>query len=80
MSDAVLSLVVLAGAVRLSMWNKLPVGVVAILTALTLYVTGLVDLPTALGGFGDPVALFITARSRFVDAVTKAWRRPWKTS
>lgn len=61
MSDAGLSLTILAAAVALFVWNKLPVGVVAILTALALYATGLVDLDTALGGFGDPIVLFIAA-------------------
>ncbi|HWS57142.1 MAG TPA: SLC13 family permease, partial [Actinotalea sp.] len=61
MSDATLSLLVLAVTVALFIWNRLPVGVVAILTALTLYATGLVGLETALGGFGDPVVLFIAA-------------------
>ncbi|HWS58505.1 MAG TPA: SLC13 family permease, partial [Actinotalea sp.] len=56
-----LSLLVLAVTVALFIWNRLPVGVVAILTALTLYATGLVGLETALGGFGDPVVLFIAS-------------------
>lgn len=40
MSDATLSLLVLAGCVGLFIWNRLSVGVVAILTALALYATG----------------------------------------
>jgi di/tricarboxylate transporter len=59
MSDAALSLVVLACAVALFVWNRLPVGAVAILTALALYATGVIDSATALGGFGDPVVIFI---------------------
>lgn len=61
MSDAVLSLLVLAGALILFIWNKLPVGLVALLTALALYATGLVDGRTAVAGFGDQIVVFIAA-------------------
>ena len=59
MSDATLSLLVLAGCVGLFIWNRLSVGVVAILTALALYATGLISASEAVGGFGDPVVIFI---------------------
>ncbi|WP_449386607.1 SLC13 family permease [Cellulomonas soli] len=55
----VASFAVLGGAVVLFAWNRLPVGVVAILTALALWLTGAVDLDTALSGFGDPIVIFI---------------------
>lgn len=59
MTDATVSLLVLAGAVGLFLTNRVPVGAVAILTSLTLAGTGVVDVPTALAGFGDPIVLFI---------------------
>ena len=59
MSDATLSLVVLGATVALFVWNRLSVGVLAILCALALYATGLVDATTAVSGFGDPVVVFI---------------------
>lgn len=59
MTDATLSLIVLGVTVVLFVWNVLPVGVVAILCALALYATGLVDSTTAVSGFGDPVVVFI---------------------
>ena len=58
-SDASLSLLVLCSSVALFVWNRLPVGVVAIVTALALYFTGVLDAATALSGFGDPVVIFI---------------------
>ena len=61
MDPAVTSLVVLVAAVGLFLWNRLPVGVVAILTALALYLTGVLDVGTALGGFGDPVVVFVAS-------------------
>lgn len=59
MSHATLSLVVLGVTIVLFIWNRLPVGSVAILCALALYATGLVDATTAVSGFGDPVVVFI---------------------
>ena len=43
----------------LFIWNRLPVGAVAILAALGLWVTGLVSTEEAVAGFGDPVVIFI---------------------
>lgn len=59
MSDAAVSLVVLAASVALFVWNRLPVGVVAVLTALALAATGVLTPEQAIAGFGDPVVLFI---------------------
>lgn len=61
MDPAVTSLLVLVGAVVLFLWNRLPVGVVAILVALSLYATGVLDASEALGGFGDPVVVFVAS-------------------
>jgi di/tricarboxylate transporter len=59
MDDATLSLLILAAVVVLFVWNRLPVGVVAILTALSLWATGLLSSTAVLAGFGDPVVIFI---------------------
>lgn len=59
MTDAGLSLLVLGVAVALFIWNRLPVGSVAILVSLALLATGLLDAETVLAGFGDPVVIFI---------------------
>ncbi len=61
MSDSTLSLLVLAGTVALFVWNRLSVGLVAIISALALYVTGLVDANTAVSGFGAPIVVFIAS-------------------
>ena len=61
MSDATISLLVLAVVVVLFVWNRFPVEVVAIGTALTLYFTGVLDLSQALAGFGDPAVILIAA-------------------
>ncbi|MGB9373722.1 MAG: SLC13 family permease [Jiangellales bacterium] len=59
MDDATLTLIVLLAAVGLFIWNRLPIGSVAIMTALALAATGVVDVETALAGFGDPIVIFI---------------------
>ncbi len=59
MAPSALTLIVLAVAVILFVSNRFPVGVVAILTALTLPALGIIDLHTALSGFGDPAVIFI---------------------
>ena len=59
MDDATTALVVLGLVVALFVWNRLPVGVVAILATLTLWATGLVTTEQAVAGFGDPVVIFI---------------------
>lgn len=59
MPDAYVSLIILGCAIVLFVWNRLPVGAVAIITALGLLATGVIDADTAVAGFGDPVVIFI---------------------
>lgn len=61
MSDAALTLVTLGVVVALFVWNRLPVEVVAVGSALVLYAAGVLTLPQALAGFGDPAVIFIAA-------------------
>ena len=48
-------------AVVLFVWNRLPVVVVAMATALALWATGVLTLGQALAGFGDPAVIFIAS-------------------
>ncbi|MFZ2623658.1 MAG: SLC13 family permease, partial [Propionibacterium sp.] len=59
MAPSAVTLIVLAVSVGLFISNRFPVGVVAILTALALPALGIIDLSTALAGFGDPAVIFI---------------------
>lgn len=61
MSQATISLLVLAAVVVLFVWNRLPVELVAIGSALALYFTGVLTLNQALAGFGDPAVILIAA-------------------
>jgi di/tricarboxylate transporter len=59
MDPSTQALVVLGVVVALFIWNRLPVGAVAILAALMLWALGLVTTDEAVAGFGDPVVIFI---------------------
>ncbi|TDU83334.1 citrate transporter [Kribbella voronezhensis] len=59
MDDGTVSLIILGFTVVLFVWNRLPVEVVAVLTALALWATGVLDFTAVLAGFGDPVVIFI---------------------
>lgn len=60
-SDATLSLVILGVTVALFIWNRLPVGIVAISSALALYFFDLIDVDTLTSGLGASVIAFIAA-------------------
>ncbi len=61
MSDIAIVYAILAVAVVLFISGRVPVGLVAIGVALSLWATGLLPLETALSGFGDPTVLFIAS-------------------
>jgi di/tricarboxylate transporter len=59
MDDGTVSLIILGFTVALFVWNRLPVELVAVLTALALWASGVLDFTAVLAGFGDPVVIFI---------------------
>ncbi|WP_106816472.1 SLC13 family permease [Microbacterium timonense] len=61
MDPVAATLVILVLAVVAFVSNRVPIGVVAIGVALALFFTGVLTLPEALAGFGDPTVLFIAA-------------------
>jgi len=61
MSDIAITFAILGVIVALFISNKVPVGIVAIGAALSLYATGVLDLTQVLAGFGDPAVLFIAS-------------------
>lgn len=61
MSDAAIVYLVLAAVVALFIWNKLPVELVAVGSALTLAATGVLTLDQSLAGFGDTTVIFIAS-------------------
>ncbi|MGE2770403.1 SLC13 family permease [Rhodococcus sp. 1.20] len=61
MNDITTTFVVLALVVALFVIGRIPVGIIAIGTALALYATGVITMEQALAGFGDPTVVFIAA-------------------
>ena len=61
MSDIAITFAIIAAIVVLFVWDRLPVVLVALGTALALYATGVLDLGQALAGLGDPAVIFIAA-------------------
>ncbi|MBD7999868.1 SLC13 family permease [Oerskovia gallyi] len=77
MSDAAITLTVLAAAVVLFVWNRLPVGVVALGVALSLYLTGVLTVEEALAGFGTPTVVLIAALFVVAEALDAAGITAW---
>lgn len=59
MSDITITGLIILGTVFLFVWNRIPVVLVAMATALALYATGVLSLDAALSGLGDPAVIFI---------------------
>jgi di/tricarboxylate transporter len=61
MSDEAITFLVLGATVAVLVWDRLPVAIVAMGVALSLWATGVLGLDEALEGFGDPTVLFIAS-------------------
>jgi di/tricarboxylate transporter len=61
MSDAAITMTILAVVVVLFMWNRLPVEIVAVGSGLMLVATGVLTLPQFTSAFGDPAVILIAA-------------------
>ena len=61
MSDETITFLILGAVVAVFVWDTLPVAIVAIGVALTLWATGVLTLEQSLAGFGDPSVIFIAS-------------------
>ena len=61
MSDSTITFLILAVTVAVFVWDQLPVAVVAMGVALSLWATGVLELEQSLAGFGDPTVIFIAS-------------------
>ena len=77
MDDATITFVVLGVAVALFVWNKLPVGVVALGAALALYATDVISVDQAFAGFGDPTVIFIASLFIVSEALDSTGVTTW---
>jgi di/tricarboxylate transporter len=75
--DATVTLIVLATAVGLFVWNRLPIAVVALGVALALYATDVLSLEESLAGFGDPTVLFIASLFVISEALDASGVTTW---
>jgi di/tricarboxylate transporter len=60
-SDTTITFLVLGAVVVVFVWDRFPVAIVAVGTALALWATGVLDLDQALAGFGDQTVIFIAS-------------------
>ncbi|HEU0113638.1 MAG TPA: SLC13 family permease [Thermomicrobiales bacterium] len=61
MTDLSITLLILVLAVALFVWNRIPVGIVALGVAIALWATGVLTLEQTLAGFGSPTVVLIAA-------------------
>lgn len=61
MADSTIAFLILGGVVGLFVWNRLPVELVAIGAALSIWATGLLEIEQVLRGFGDPTVILIAS-------------------
>jgi di/tricarboxylate transporter len=61
MSDSNLLFLIVLVTIALFVWNRLPLVVVAMASALALYASGIQTLDQVFRGFGDPVAMFVAS-------------------
>ncbi|GAB2831422.1 SLC13 family permease [Microbacterium insulae] len=72
---ATLAILVLAVIAFIS--NRLPLGIIAIGVSLALYFTGVLTLPEALAGFGDPTVIFIASLFVVSEALDSTGVTTW---
>ncbi len=77
MSDQTIILIILAAAVVVFVWNRLPVGIVALGVALALWATDVVTLEEALAGFASPTVILIAALFVVAEGLDAAGVTTW---
>ncbi|MFN0127365.1 MAG: SLC13 family permease [Verrucomicrobiales bacterium] len=77
MSEVTIILLIIAVAVVLFVTNRLPVVIVAMAVGLSLWATGILSLPDALAGYGDPAVVFIAALFVVSAALEKTGVTAW---
>lgn len=77
MTDATVCLLVLVAVIALFVWNRLPVEVVAVGSALLLYASGVIPAGEVFAGFGDPVIAFIAGLFIVSEGLNAAGVTTW---
>jgi len=68
---------IIALTVVLFVWNRLPVVIVAMITPLLLWATGILSLREVLSGFGDPAVIFIASLFVVSSALERTGVTAW---
>lgn len=77
MSDSTITFVILAVAVALFVWNRLPVEAVALGVPLALWATGILTIEQAVSGFGETTVLFIASLFVVSEALDSTGVTAW---
>lgn len=77
MSDQTITLVIMGVAVVLFVLNRLPVGLVSLGVAMSLWATGVVSVEEAVGGFGAPTVVLIAALFVVAEGLDAAGVTTW---
>jgi di/tricarboxylate transporter len=77
MSDETITFLILGAVVAVFVWDRLPVAIVAVGVALSLWASGVLDLEQSLAGFGDPTVLFIASLFVVSEALDATGVTPW---
>jgi di/tricarboxylate transporter len=77
MSDIAITFLVLAAVVVVFIIDRIPVAIVALGVAVTLWATGVLSLNQAFAGFGDPTVLFIAALFVVAEALDVGGVTAW---
>lgn len=74
------TLIILAAAIVAFVSNRVPLGIVAIGVAVSLWATGVLDLQQAMAGFGDPTVIFIASLFVVSEALEATGVTAWAGS
>lgn len=77
MSDQAITIAILATAIVIFVLNVIPVGMVAMGVAISLWATGVVTLDQALAGFGTPTVVLIAALFVVAEGLDAAGITTW---
>jgi di/tricarboxylate transporter len=77
MSDLTITLAILVVAVVVFVWNRIPVGIVALGVALSLWATGVLTIDQSLAGFGSSTVVLIASLFVVAEGLDAAGITTW---
>jgi di/tricarboxylate transporter len=80
MSDVTIVFTLIAVALALFIWNKIPAVIVGIGVSLALFFTGILSANEALAGFGDPTVVLVAGLFVISTGLETAGVTTWAAS